>query len=263
MTTVADIQQFINQLAPPTLAESWDNVGLLVGDPRATVQRMMTCLTITPDSAEEAIANQADVVVTHHPLPFRPIQRLTADQTAGRLLLQLIKSDVAVISPHTAFDSAVRGINAQLAMKFQLSDARPLVPAIDFSGQAGAARVAEADPGATVTSFIEKAKSCFGLPQVRYVGQRQQPVTRVAFGCGSGGSFLEQAIEAGCDMLITGEASFHTCLEARAQGVALLLLGHHTSERFALESLAATLAERFSKLNVWASQLETDPVQTI
>ena len=96
-----------------TLAEEWDNVGLLVGDPDQQVKRVMTCLTITPASAEEALERQAEMIITHHPLPFRPLKRLTTAQTASRLLLQLIEGKIAVHSPHTAFDSAAAGINQQ------------------------------------------------------------------------------------------------------------------------------------------------------
>src|SRR5688572_20463375 len=110
MPLLRDICQFLDQLAPPRLAEEWDNVGLLVGDPAQPIERIMTCLTITPASAAEAVSQRADLIVTHHPLPFRPLKRLTSDHTPGRLLLSLIRAGIAVHSPHTAFDSAAAGI---------------------------------------------------------------------------------------------------------------------------------------------------------
>jgi len=112
LSTICD---FLDQFAPPVLAAEWDNVGLLVGDRTQKVERVLTCLTITPAVAAEAIRERADLIVTHHPLPFRPLKRLTADEPAGRLLLDLIRAGVAIHSPHTAFDSAAAGINQQLA----------------------------------------------------------------------------------------------------------------------------------------------------
>ena len=90
MLTVADVVQFLSDFAPPALAESWDNVGLLVGDMGQKVERVMTCLTITPDSAREAIDGHAELIVTHHPLPFRPLKRVTSETSEGRLLWDLI-----------------------------------------------------------------------------------------------------------------------------------------------------------------------------
>src|SRR5436190_2060219 len=129
MTAVNDIADFLESFAPSALAESWDNVGLLIGDRVRPVERVMTCLTITPESAAEAVAELANLIVTHHPLPFRPQNRLTTDTPDGRLLLQLIEAGIAVYSPHTAFDSAAAGINQRLATGLGLLDIDVLVPA--------------------------------------------------------------------------------------------------------------------------------------
>src|SRR5689334_23056183 len=110
-STVQEVCDFLETFAPARLAEEWDNVGLLVGDRKRPVRKVMTCLTITPASAAEAVAEGVDLIVTHHPLPFKPLKRLTADSLPGRLLLQLIGANIAVHSPHTAFDSAAAGIN--------------------------------------------------------------------------------------------------------------------------------------------------------
>src|SRR5262245_55505407 len=129
MTTVTDLCAFLDAFAPPALAADWDNVGLLVGDKAQKVERVMTCLTITPPVAAEAIRERADLIVTHHPLPFRPLKRLTADEPAGEILLDVIRAGVAIHSPHTAFDSAAAGINQQLAEGLGLTQIQPLEPA--------------------------------------------------------------------------------------------------------------------------------------
>lgn len=261
MKSVGDLVTFIEQFAPSDLAEDWDNVGLLVGDPNRPLKNIMTCLTITPESASEAISKHVDAIVTHHPLPFRGLKRLTTLQTPSRLLLELIKADVAVISPHTAFDSTTGGINELLAEQFQLADVRPLVPSVKLGEQVGAARIGSTNPETKLADLLRLAKEAFQLPAIRFVGETEQSIDSVALCCGSGGSFLDKAIAAGCDALITGETTFHTCLEAKASGVSLLLLGHHNSERFAVEKLAELIAGQFDESAVWASELESDPVQ--
>lgn len=260
MTSVADISSYMDGFAPPNLAEEWDNTGLLVGDRQSAVRRLMTCLTITPESAGEAVADQADLIVAHHPLPFRPLNRITSDDPAGRLLLSLIEARIAVISPHTSFDSAPEGINRMLADRLGLEQPRPLVPASPEDPDCGAARLATLDPAIPLARFLETAKSAFGMSAVRYVGDPQRMVRTVALACGSGGSFLETAGQAGCDTMVTGEATFHTCLAARAAGLGLVLLGHHNSERFAVEALADRLGRDFPDLQCWASRREADPI---
>src|SRR6185436_21053604 len=140
MLLLSDLCRFLDAFAPPGLSEEWDNVGLLVGDPKQQIERVMTCLTITPASCAEAVSKQADLIVTHHPLPFKPLRRLTTGSTPGKLLLDLIRAGVAVYSPHTAFDSAAVGINQQLAAGIGLAAIKPLVPKSDVPGELGAGR---------------------------------------------------------------------------------------------------------------------------
>src|SRR5262249_28772594 len=145
--------------APPALAAEWDNVGLLVGDRAQQVQRVMTCLTITPAAAAEAIREQADLIVTHHPLPFKPLKRLTADQPTGRMLLDLIRSGVAIHSPHTAFDSAAAGINQQLAEGLGLTQIQPLEPADGLPAGLGSGRWGTLDCGQTLGQLAARLKA--------------------------------------------------------------------------------------------------------
>ncbi len=126
MLTVADAIKYLEAFAPKRLAGSWDNVGLLLGDRSATVERIMTCLTVTPESAAEAVEEKAQLIVTHHPVLFRPVQRLTSDTAEGRMLLSLIRAGVAVYSPHTAFDNTRDGINELLGNKLGLQAMIPV-----------------------------------------------------------------------------------------------------------------------------------------
>ncbi len=261
MVTVSDITRFFDEFAPPSLAESWDNVGLLVGRSRQTIERLMTCLTITPDSAREAVESRADLIVSHHPLPFRPLKRLTDDSSEGRLLLDLIAANVAVFSPHTAFDSAEQGINEQLAAGLELTGVAPLVPAEQPA--LGGGRFGRLAKGTTLGELAARVKRLLSIHGAHVVGRLEQPVQTVAVACGSAGEFLAPAKQAGCDCLVTGEVRFHGCLEAEALGVGLVLAGHFASERFAVEQLATVLAQRFPTIQVWASQQERDPLHWV
>src|SRR5262249_13910482 len=126
MLTVADVIGFLEQFAPPTLAADWDNVGLLLGDRAAEVRRVLTCLSVTPESAAEAVEAGAQLVVTHHPILFRAVKRLTTTTPEGRMLLALVRAGVAVSSPHTALDNTRGGVNDSLARRLGLGEVTAL-----------------------------------------------------------------------------------------------------------------------------------------
>ncbi len=258
MPTVAAIAAFLEELAPRRLAEEWDNVGLLVGNHSQNVTKLMTCLTVTPASASEAIQSGVDLIVTHHPLPFFALKRLTDDTTVGRLLLDLIAAHVAVYSPHTAFDSALEGVNERLAAGLGLHNIVPLVPNPNGQGTGRWGRVAD---GITLGGLAQRLKQFLALERLQMVGQPDQPVETVAVGCGAADELLDAARQSGCDAMVLGEARFHTCLEAEAAGMGLLLPGHFASERFAVEALAGALCGQFADVEVWPSRRESDPIR--
>ena len=264
MPTLSDIAERLEQFAPQTLAEDWDNVGLLVGDTNWPIERVMTCLTVTPTTVQEALDQQADLIVTHHPLPFQALKSITTDSTAGKLLLQLIGARIGIYSPHTAFDSAPAGINQHLAIGLGLQQIEALIPTSE-RGEAdvGAGRTGSLGEEFSLLEMAERVKTFLGLERLQVVGDDDLVVSRAAIACGSGGSFLPAAIAKHCNCLITGETNLHTCLEAEARGVGLILPGHFASERFALLSLAEYLSDQVSDIKVWASQTECDPLRTV
>jgi dinuclear metal center YbgI/SA1388 family protein len=260
MLPLGSIVRFLHELAPLRLAEDWDNVGLLVGDANRGVQRLMTCLTITPATAGEAVAESADLVVSHHPLPFRPLPRLTTETTPGRLLLDLAAARIAVYSPHTAWDSAAEGINEQLAQRLGLRGIAPLVPAPE--GQ-GTGRWGWLEDPLSFDELADRVRHGLHLAHVQAVGPAPRTIRTVAVACGAAGELLAAARQAGCDAMVTGETNFHTCLEAEACDVGLILTGHYASERLGVEHLAQLLAAQFPGLEVWASRAERDPLRWV
>lgn len=124
----------------------------------------------------------------------------------------------------------------------------------------GAGRWGSLPQTLSLGELAERLKSFLRIDQLRGVGDPAQPIQTVAVACGSAGEFLAPARDRGCDLLITGETTFHTCLDAEANNISLLLTGHYASERFALEKLATHLAIQLPQLEVWASQHEADPL---
>lgn len=261
---LSEVTQFLNDVAPVSLAEDWDNVGLLIGNDQTEVSTILTCLTLTPDVAAEAIGRKAQLVVSHHPLLFRPVQRLTAESVEGRMLLDLIGARVAVYSPHTGYDSAAEGINRQLAETLELTQVgvlRPIAGETRGITEVGGGRFGQLPKTVTLADFNRLVKQRLGIQYLQFVGRPDMQVARVAIACGSAAEFLRDAQKQGCHVLLTGEARFHACLEARALGMGLVLAGHYATERPAMERLAERLSERFPDLVVQASQNEADPVQ--
>lgn len=264
MIRLQDAVTFLRELAPPELAEDWDNVGLLIGDPADEIRSVQTCLTLTPNVANEAIARGTQLIITHHPVLFRPVQRLTAETSEGRMLLSLIRAGISVYSPHTSYDSAADGINAQLAQLFNLRDVQPLRPNAALATEtqpAGSGRWGTLPNRMSLRELIERIKPALRVSTLQFVGDLDRQVARLGIACGAAAEFLRDAAQFGCDALLTGEARFHSCLEAEAANIALILPGHFATERPAMEQLAIVLRSRFAGLVVQASQSEYDPVK--
>ena len=193
MATLAEVTAALEHLAPLRLAADWDTVGLLIGSRRAAIDRVMTCLTLTEAVAREAAREGVDMVVSHHPLPFRPVARITDDSPTGRVLLDLLGSGIAVWSSHTAWDSAAGGINHQLAELMQLSkvvplEPDPIEPAVGV-GRAGdaPAGVSVADLARSLVAALAAADRSVTLSGCQIAGDTARPAGRVGIVCGSGG----------------------------------------------------------------------------
>lgn len=260
---LSEILNFLQQFAPLELAEEWDNVGLLIGDENASVSRVITCLTLTPDVAVEAISKNVDLIVSHHPILFRPVKQLTSSTIEGKMLLELIQNSIAVYSPHTAFDSASLGINQRLANDLGLTSVAPIRPLqkVGLPEENGSGRYGKLHQSMTLATFLERVREVLGIRNLQYVGDLSAEVCKVAVACGSAADFLQDAHQLGCDVLLTGEARFHACLDARNLGTSLILAGHYATERPAVEQLADAIASSIPDIQTWASEVETDPIE--
>jgi dinuclear metal center YbgI/SA1388 family protein len=259
MPSLAEVTAALERIAPLRLAAEWDAVGLLVAPRPAEVARVLTCLSLTPDVAAEAVRRQAELVVTHHPLPFRPVGRITPATGTGRVLLELIGAGIGVWSSHTAWDSAAGGINDQLAALIPLAEVAPLEadredPRVGF-GRAGLAPAA-----ASVAAVARLLAERLGAGAVQLVGDRDRSAGRVGIVCGSGGDFVASAAAAGCTTLVTGEIKLHQALEAREANLAVIAVGHQASEQFAMVELGRRLAAEVPGLEAVVAAADRDPI---
>jgi dinuclear metal center YbgI/SA1388 family protein len=262
MATFEKVAAALETIAPLRLAAEWDAVGLLVGSRRPGIDRVMTCLSLTPEVACEAVRERADLVVTHHPLPFRPVDRITDGSATGSVLLELVGAGIAIWSAHTAWDSAAGGINDQLAALVPLEHVAPIEPD-DVYPLAGFGRAGGAPAGCSVEQLARRLAERLGARAVQVAGDAGRPAGRVGIVCGSGGESITAVKRAGCQTLVTGEIKLHGALEALAADLAVVAVGHHASERFSMEALAARLAAMVPGMHCWASRDEADPLRWI
>jgi len=262
MTSIDRVIAELESIAPLRLAAEWDAVGLLVGTRRESVDRVMTCLTLTPIVAREAVRERADLVVTHHPLPFRPVGRITDDTATGEVLLELVGAGIAVWSSHTAWDSADGGINDLLAQLLGLEHVAPIEPD-EIHPLAGFGRAGSAPGGWSVADLARHIVGKLGSGTAQVVGDPTRPAGRVGIVCGSGGESTAAVRKAGCNTFLTGELKLHDACDALARDLAVIAVGHHASERFSLDVLARRLASALPGLHCWASRDENDPFRWV
>jgi dinuclear metal center YbgI/SA1388 family protein len=259
MPTLPNVVSALERIAPLRLAAEWDAVGLLVAPRSDDVRRVLTCLTMTPEVAAEAVAKGAHLVVTHHPLPFRPVGRITLETGTGRVLLELIAAGCGVWSSHTAWDSAAGGINDQLAALLGLEGVVPIEPD-SLDPEVGFGRQGLAATAATVAELAARLAERLEARHVQLVGERSAAAGRVGIVCGSGGDLVGQVAAAGCQTLVTGEIKLHQAAEARAAGMAVIAVGHHLSEHFAMVELGRRLATELPGLDLRGAQADRDPI---
>jgi dinuclear metal center YbgI/SA1388 family protein len=247
----------------PALAESWDAVGLVCGDPDEPVSRVLFAVDPTAAVVDEVIATGADLLVTHHPLLLTPVHGVPADDPKGRLVHRLVRAGAALFVAHTNADRAPDfGVNSALAAVLGLRDPVPLEPA-EGDHRAGLGRVGELGEPITLRAFAGLAAAV--LPEavggVRVAGDPERLVRRVAVCGGSGGSLLAAAAAAGADVLLTSDVKHHPASDAgESPGPALCDAAHYATEwpwlPVAAEVLRRDLGER---VEVAVSRLRTDP----
>ena len=261
--TIDRILNTLGNLAPFSLAEEWDNVGLLVGDPASTVTGILVGLDPTIELLDEAIASGANLLITHHPIIFSALKSIRTDQPAGALIAKAINNQVAVIACHTNLDVVPNGVSHVLAQSLGLIDLTPLDCGAASTVELGFGRVGNLPAPVAPKIFLANLCAVLGLSAVSVAGPLPEVISRVAV-CGGSGSDLAAAAHAcGAQIYITGEVKHHLARWAEEANFCLIDAGHYATEHLVSESLAtqlsAVLAGQAIDIPVRATEKQKNP----
>ncbi|HEY2696415.1 MAG TPA: Nif3-like dinuclear metal center hexameric protein [Pseudonocardiaceae bacterium] len=262
MTTLADLITVLETAYPPTLAESWDAVGLVCGDPADTVERVLVCVDPVEDTVGEAIERGAQLIVAHHPLLLRGVHGVPASTPKGNLVHSMIRGGIGLLCAHTNADSSSPGVSDALATAIGLRVLGPLRPNPD--GVTGIGRIGELPEPETLRVFTKRVADNlpFTVPGVRAAGDPDRLVRTVAVSGGAGDGYLGDATEAGVDAFVTADLRHHPASEHIAGGAvpALVDVAHWASEWPWCEQAADILRTATGgTVDVFVSTRRTDP----
>lgn len=254
---VRDVLNLINARSPFSAALEWDNVGLLVGDAEDGVSRIHLALDATEEVIDRAVEVGADLLVTHHPLIFSGLKRITADDFTGRRIMKLIRHGIACVAMHTNYD--VFGMAAVVAGRMGLMETEvlesvtvPELPEIrvELAGgvvlssdgseglrEEGIGRVGRLPRRERLAEYAGSIRQMFGLSHVRYFGEPETLVQKVAVCPGSGKGEIGLALARGADVLVTGDIDHHSGLDAVAQGLSIIDAGHYGLEHVFMQDV--------------------------
>jgi len=260
VTSVGEVVAFLERRYPPGWAESWDRVGLVLGEPAAAVDTVLLVVDCVPETVEEAVAVGARLIVAHHPLLLRGVSSVAPTTYKGRLVHRLIKADIALFTAHTNADVAAPGVSDALAARLGLTGLRPLAPAPD-DPRRGTGRIGVLPAPLALSEFTALVAKV--LPPtawgIRAAGDPDRRIGTVAVCGGAGDPFLADAVRAGVDAYLTADLRHHPASEYLADGgPALVDAAHWATERPWLDAVAAELSAGLG-LRTVVSDLDTDP----
>ena len=219
---VYQICELLEKIAPLDIAEEWDNVGLLVGDKESEVKKILIALDVNSDIVKQAIDNKVDMIVVHHPLIFKPLSKIN-----DKILLSIIKNNIALYASHTNLDNCPVGVNAVLSDVLGLQD-------VYREGMLAVGNVSEI----SAFDFIASVKKKLGVETVRVSNyELDKKIKKVAVLGGSGGDFVQSVVEMNCDAFVTGEASYHHAQLAYENNLLLIVAGHFETENPVIDML--------------------------
>ena len=253
--------EILEKQSPKSYACDWDNVGLLVGREDKEIQKIYIALDATDEAIEEAIANGADMLLTHHPMIFKGMKRVTQEDFIGRRIIRLIQNDISYYAMHTNFD--VMGMADLAADYLGISDTRVLeITSVSETGEEGIGRYGSLKKEMTVRECCEEVKQAFSLENVKVFGNLERKVKTAAISPGSGRSVISNALQAGVDVLITGDIDHHEGIDAVAQKLTVIDAGHYGVEHIFIPYMEQYLKREAKELEIAVQQL-TFPFQII
>ena len=278
--TVAQIIRIMDEVAPPWLAEEWDNVGLQIGDPRLPVRRIWVALDPGPEVVKAACEKKVDLLITHHPLIFRPLNSIDFDTPGGSIIQMAAHHQLAIFSAHTNLDIVRDGVNDVLAQRLGLRHLAMLQPVHagkrskeDISmltggeTEHGIGRIGSLAKAGSLKSLVSMVKSKLKLDFVKVAGNPAMKVTRVAICSGSGSSLMQTFLSSKAQAYISGDIHYHDAREAETANRAIIDIGHFPSEHLMVDALAQQLESIISKAGIEAEiiacTIEKDPFKIL
>jgi len=261
---VKDILEILNIEAPFSLAEPWDNVGLLVGNPEQVVTAVLAGLDPTNSLVDEAIARGANTIVTHHPVIFKPLSVINTAEPGGRLLEKALSNRIAIIGCHTNFDSASEGVSDYLALQLGLTDLRPLLfSANNEPANAGLGRLGSFPEPLSSGDFLARVLDTLQLHSVQMAGKLPEEITTVAVCGGSGSDLATVAFEQGAEVYLSAEIKHSTAIWAMENKFCIIDGTHYATEKPAVSLLVKKLTEAIEekgwKINIQQTKEECHP----
>ena len=259
----------LEHYAPLPLQEGYDNAGLQVGLTEAVeVSGALLCLDVTEDVVDEAIRKGCNLIVSHHPLIFRKLARISDENYVQRTVRKAIKNDIAIVSMHTNMDVAKGGVNFKIAEKLGLRNLRFFGGEKEIDGVKGGEGVIgeitdETDTlhadGIAADDLVLMLRERFHAECVQCNQLLRRPIRKVAL-CGGAGSFLlDAAIAAGADAFITGEMHYHEFF-GHEQKIQICVIGHYQSEQFTSEIFRSIITEKCPGVKCEISEINTNPI---
>ena len=248
---VRDIIKVIEDFAPLSIQESWDNSGLCIGSPEAEVSSVLVGLDCTSELIDEAVECGADMIVTHHPLIFSGLKRISPDDVTGRAVIKAISSGIAVYAAHTNADKVISGVSGAMASRLGLESISILSEDGDGTGLGVVGDFPEPMSASDAVSMI---KERFSLKCIRASRPVEGMISRVAVCGGSGGSLISAARKAGAQLYISGDISYHNFFTP--EGFMIMDIGHYESEIDIVDVLFSLIKKNFPTFAVRIARTE-------
>lgn len=243
----------LEQLSPSSFAMDWDNSGFLVGDKNAEVTRVLLALDATNEVIEEAVEKKADFLLTHHPMIFTPVKRVVTDDVVGNKILTLAKHNIGYSCMHTNFD--VMGMADAVADELGLKRKSVLdITYEDDISKEGIGRIGLLPREVSLKELAETVKIKFHIPNVMLYGEGDTIVEKVAICGGSGSYAIKNAIQAGCQVYITGDITYHKALDAMEEGLSIIDAGHFGIEKLFIPYMKDFFAKELKQITVMCSE---------
>ena len=261
MSTVSDVIAFLEKFAPPTLAEEWDNVGLLLEpDKKIKLSRILLTIDLTEAVMDEAIASAAGMIIAYHPPLFTPFKRLTQSDAKSRIILKAARAGIPIYSPHTALDNVEGGVNDWLAEGLGAGVRVPLRPEADTPGSG---RLVTLDEPVALDVLTNRIRTHRGLTHVRcataerHRGTDARPISTVALCAGAGSSAIGLTP---AHVYLTGEMRHHDVLRATEAGTSVILCDHTHTERGYLPILRSKLEAELPEVDIVIATTDREPL---